>query len=222
VTARIISVVNQKGGSGKSTVTMVLAGSLGWRGLKVLVVDADAQGTASRWAAAAPDERPFPANVISLAAAGGKVHRELKGHLANYDRILIDCPPSLESPVPASVLLVSDLAIVPVPLAPADLWATRGLKTAIESAQITNERLRAYVLPNRVQRTAINAQVREVLADLGIPVMKARLGLRVAYQEACVGGSTIAALGAPAKTANDEVEALADETEQLLAMEPVT
>ncbi len=114
------------------------------------------------------------------------------------------------------------LAIVPVPLAPADLWATRGLKTAIESAQITNERLRAYVLPNRVQRTAINTQVREVLEDLGIPIMKSRLGLRAAYQEACVAGSTIAALGASAKTAHEEVEALADETEHLLAMEPVT
>ena len=58
--AKIIAVVNQKGGPGKSTVAMVLAGTLGRRGSKVLVVDADSeQGSATRWAASASDEAPL-------------------------------------------------------------------------------------------------------------------------------------------------------------------
>ena len=70
--AKIIAVVNQKGGSGKTTVSMQLAGALARRKNKVLVVDADPQGTATRWAASALDETPFPASVVGLSAASTK------------------------------------------------------------------------------------------------------------------------------------------------------
>ena len=74
--AKIIAAVNQKGGSGKTTLSMQLAGALARRGHEVLIVDADPQGTATRWAASAEDEKPFPATVAGLAAAAGKVHHE--------------------------------------------------------------------------------------------------------------------------------------------------
>ncbi len=63
MTAKVITVFNQKGGCGKTTITMSLAGALTFRGYSCLVVDMDPQGTASRWASAAPEERPFPASV---------------------------------------------------------------------------------------------------------------------------------------------------------------
>lgn len=216
MTAKIIGVVNQKGGSGKTTTSMALAGALAERGLKTLVVDADPQGTASQWAAAASDARPFPATVVSLAAAGGKIAREIRPHVGNYDRIIVDCPPALDSLVPASVLVIADLAIVPVTLSPADLWATRGVKALVENAQAMNEGLRAYVLPNRVQRTVIATQVLEVLADVGLPVLSARLGQRAAFAEACLAGTTLAGLGSSAATAAEEIAALAHEVERLL------
>jgi chromosome partitioning protein len=216
VTARIITVANQKGGAGKSTIAMALAGCLAERGARVLLADGDRQGTASYWAAAAPDERPFPASVVSLAAADGKVHRELQKHIENYDYVIVDCPPSVGSLVPASALLVSDLVLVPVTLSPADLLATQGMRELIERAQVTNEGLKAYLVPNRVQRTSVAAQVREVLETLGLPVTSSSLGLRTAFQEACGAGVTVAALGASAKTAADEVGALTTEIQQLL------
>src|SRR5215203_1872085 len=112
--AKIIAVCNQKGGSGKTTLSMQLAGSLARRGNKVLVVDADPQGTATRWAASADDENPFPASVVGLTAASEKVHREVKKFINDYDFIVIDCPPSADSPVPQSSLLIADLALVPI------------------------------------------------------------------------------------------------------------
>src|SRR2546423_12417101 len=95
--AKIIAVVNQKGGSGKTTLSMQLAGSLARRGSKVLVVDADPQGTATRWAASADDEKPFPASVVGLSAASTKVHREVRKFVPDYQYIIIDCPPAADS-----------------------------------------------------------------------------------------------------------------------------
>src|SRR5712692_1013046 len=87
--AKIIAVVNQKGGVGKTTLVMQLAGALTRRGRTVLVVDADPQGTATRWAVAAPEGLPFPAAVVGLSAAGSKVHREVAKFTDAYDIILI-------------------------------------------------------------------------------------------------------------------------------------
>jgi chromosome partitioning protein len=84
MSAQIVAVVNQKGGSGKTTLAMQLAGTLGKRDERVLVVDADPQGTATRWAASASDGTPFPAAVVGLSAAGGRIHREVAKFIGDY------------------------------------------------------------------------------------------------------------------------------------------
>jgi hypothetical protein len=92
---------------------------------------ADPQGTATRWAASAEDEKPFPSAVIGLSAANEKVHREVKKFIGDYDCILIDCPPDADSPVPQSALLIADLALVPIIPSPLDLWAAVGIRQVI-------------------------------------------------------------------------------------------
>ena len=126
MTAKIIVVVNQKGGAGKTTVSMQLAGTLGRRGHKVLVIDADPQATATRWAASAAEGQAFPASLSGLSAAGGKVHREAQKYVEDYAFIVIDCPPAADSAVPQSALMIADLALVPVIPSPLDLWASVG------------------------------------------------------------------------------------------------
>ena len=116
-TARIIALVNQKGGPGKTTLAMHLAGELARRGARVMVADADPQATATRWAAAAPEDLPFPAAVAGLAATDGRIHREF---IDVFDFVVVDCPPSADSPVSQSALLVADLALVPVIPSPPD------------------------------------------------------------------------------------------------------
>ena len=112
--ARIITVLNFKGGSGKSTISMHLAGTLARRGAKVLVVDADPQGTSLRWAASADESKPFPASMAGLGAAGSKVDMEIRKYVGDYEFIIVDCPPAVDSPIPLSALSVSDLGLVPV------------------------------------------------------------------------------------------------------------
>lgn len=129
--AKIITVANQKGGSGKTTVSMQLAGTLARRGYRVLVVDADPQATATRWAASASDDIPFPASVVGLSAANEKVHREVRKFIDDYSVIIIDCPPAADSQVPQSTLLVADLVLVPIIPSPLDMWAAVGIKQVI-------------------------------------------------------------------------------------------
>jgi chromosome partitioning protein len=214
--ARLIAVTHPKGGVGKTTTTMVLSAQLAEQGYKVLVADCDAQASASAWANAAPEGKPFSAAVVNLSAYAGKVHREIQKQLDNYDFIIVDCPPGLDALSPQSVLLVADLVIVPMPPSPADLWACLGAIRLIERGTDLNPALIARLLPNRVVRTSLSNAIMRELAEFGIPLMSSRLTNRTAYQEAVVSGVSVSALGRDAKAAKDEVSALANEVLALL------
>jgi chromosome partitioning protein len=214
--ARLIAVTHPKGGVGKTTTSMILSAELAERGYRTLVADCDAQASASAWANAAPEGRPFPAAVVNFSAYAGKVHREIQKQLDNYDYIIIDCPPGLDSLSPQSAILVADLVIIPLPPSPADWWSARGVKRLVERGQDFNPDMLAMILPNRVVRTSLSNAIMRELADFGIPLMSSRLTNRTAYQEAVVSGVSMSALGRDAKPAADEVRALADEVLALL------
>src|SRR3954470_12013530 len=151
---------------------------------KVLVVDADPQGTATRWAASASDEDPFPASVVGLAAANTKVHREVHKFVNDYDFIIIDCPPAADSPVPQSALLITDVALVPVIPSPPDLWAAIGIGKTIEGAQTINESLKTRLVLNQLQpNTTLGREALEILPQFGIELAKNSLAFRQVYRQ---------------------------------------
>ena len=217
MTAKIITVCNQKGGSGKTTLSMQLAGALAKKKNKVLVVDADPQGTATRWAASADDDNPFPASVVGLSAASEKVHREVKKFIDDYDFIIIDCPPAADSPVPQSALLIADLALVPIIPSPLDLWASVGIRQIIENVGGINESLQARLVVNQCQpRTNLAKETLEILPEFGIPVCKNYLRQRTAYRQSAVFGQIVQDFGSKAQEATEEMEALTKEILSLL------
>jgi chromosome partitioning protein len=210
--AKIIAAVNQKGGSGKTTLSMQLAGALARRGYEVLIVDADPQGTATRWAASAEDDKPFPAHVAGLAAAGGKVHREVKKYVGRYDYIIIDCPPAVDSLAPQSALLIADLALVPVIPSPPDLWASVGITKLIENARTVNEELKALIVLNQCQpNRVLTKDAIDILKDFQIPLAKHHLGDREVYRQSSLYGTTVHGMGARAEPAVQEVTELTEE-----------
>jgi len=218
--ARIIAVVNQKGGSGKTTISMQLAGALSRRKGRVLVVDADPQGTATRWAASAEDENPFPAAVVGLSAANNKVHREVRKFVDNYDYIIIDCPPAADSPVPQSALLVADLALVPIIPSPLDMWAAVGIREVISTVGDLNEDLRARLVINQCQpNTTLAQEALEVLPEFGIELCNTYIRQRQIYRQSAVFGQTVQDFGSKATAAIEEIEALTDEVLALLRAE---
>jgi chromosome partitioning protein len=190
--AKIIAVANQKGGSGKTTVSMQLAGAIARRGNRVLVVDADPQGTATRWAAS--------------------VHREVKKFIDDYGYIIIDCPPAADSPVPQSALLIADLVLVPIIPSPLDMWAAVGIRQVIFNVSDINEGLKSRLVLNQCQpNTTLTQETLEVLPEFGIELAKTQIRHRQVYRQSAVFGQTVHDFGSKAAAAVGEIEALTSE-----------
>lgn len=214
MSARIIAVVNQKGGAGKSTLVMLLAGNLAESGAHVLVADADPQNTALRWATAG---NGFPARVEDLSGEEGKLHKHLRKRLEGYDYIIIDSPPAATAPVTESALRLAHLALVPLIPSPPDLWASLRIREAIALAREKNPDLAARIVVNQAQpNTLLAREVLGMLPEFGIPLLEGQLKSRTAYRQCAALGATIHALGHRAAIASLEVEALVREIEALL------
>jgi chromosome partitioning protein len=207
----ILAFVGQKGGSGKTTAALAVASELSARNRRVLVADADPQGSCRTWAAVAAEAG---LEVPTVAAAGPDLHLRLPSLAAAYDATILDCPPR-SAPVQRAALMVADLAVVPCGPAAVDAWALAETLELVEAARAVRPELRAAVLLTRMSRTALGRGAREALAGCGVPLLSAELGSRVAYQEAPAAGMGPAQY-APRTPAAAEVRALTDELLSLL------
>jgi chromosome partitioning protein len=214
--AKIIAVVNQKGGAGKTTLAMLLAGSLADRGKRVLVADADVQNSALHWSLVRVGT-PFPAAVMDYSGEENKLHKALRKRAHEFDYIVIDSPPAATALVTASALRVAHLALVPVIPSPLDVWASVRIREAIDLARNKNPELEARLVVNQMQpNTLLAREVLGMLPEFGIPLLAASLKSRTAYRQCAALGASIQALGSRAALAVMEVDALRREVEDLL------
>lgn len=204
----IIALLSQKGGVGKTTVTMQLADALAGSGYRITVGDLDPQESAARWAAAASTDEPFAATVESLRGNLKKLGAQIEACARHADMILLDCPPSIEHPHSLAALELADLILIPVVPSPTDLWSTRAVERLVVATMARRPKLRAALLPNRVQRTALAGDVLEVLGEFTLPVLGASLGQRNAYAQSAVQGGSVYRLGRAAEQARDEMDKL--------------
>ncbi|MDQ7982450.1 AAA family ATPase [Paraburkholderia sp. SARCC-3016] len=216
--AKIITVFNQKGGAGKSTVSTNVAGTLGSRERKTLLVDLDPQATASISIGNAPDHRPFPASLANLSQVN-KPEREIRKFVDDFDFIVIDCPPAIRSTAPSVALLISDLGLIPIGPSGGNLWAIEEAKKLGIHAQGLNPDLKLRAVANMDQNITIVRQVfKAAEQDEEIEMFRTRLGLRGAYKEAEVSGTTVLQIPG-AKAAHKEINALVDEILDVLGEE---
>lgn len=213
----VIALAGQKGGSGKTTTAICLAAEWHARGHKVLLVDADPQGSSRTWAdVAAEATLPCP-TVVSM---GPGLHRpdQLPALAAGYDFTIIDCPPR-HGDIQRAALMVADLVVVPCGPSGVDAWALGATLDIIEEARTLRPDLVVAVLITRkVARTALGTNARGALAVSGLRILAAELGYRVAYQEAPAAGLGVTTY-APGTPVAIEVIALADELVKLLEEE---
>ncbi|MYZ49750.1 ParA family partition ATPase [Propylenella binzhouense] len=210
MTGRIVTIAQQKGGSGKTTLAAHLAVAWTGRG-RVALLDVDPQGSLGEWFEAR--ERSLGEDrtgVTFRTASGWGAKREAKALARDHDFVVLDTPP--KSDLEARPAIESaDLVAVPVQPTPVDLWASGATLDLV-----ARERRPALLVVNRVPpRGLLAEEVIAALAALG-PAAAARLGNRIAFAASMGKGRTVLETEAGGKAAA-EVAMLADELAARLA-----
>ncbi len=214
-----ISLIGQKGGSGKSTTAINLAAEWVRRGLNVLLVDTDPQGTARTWGDVAQSSGQASPAVVAM---GSNLHHnsQLPTVGQNFDLVIVDCPPN-NGEISRSAMMVSDLAIIPCGPSAPDAWALSETVSIVNQAQMLRPQLKAHILITRVNfRTTIGNSARDVLQESGLPILDTTLGYRVGYQEAPAAGMGVTQYD-PRGAVAREIKGLIDEIENILGFEEV-
>jgi len=179
--ASITAVANQKGGSGKTSLTIELATALTLRAnAKVLTIDADPQHGLIDWRADRETEPLFP--VIGFPSA--KLPAEVSAHASNYDHIIIDAPPR-DMGILRAAAVCSHAILIPVQPSKHDIRSTRSFVEMVQEALTFNPDLKAaFVINRRITGTALGRDIFTALEEFPFPVLQTVLGQRVAITEA--------------------------------------
>ena len=183
----IIGVLNHKGGVGKTTLSVNIAAALAHSGARVLLIDADPQGSSLDWSAAREGDPIF--SVVGLPRAS--VHKEIGQVGQGYDHIIIDGPPRVTD-LARSAIMASDLVLIPVQPSPYDVWAADEVVKLIQEATVYKENLKsAFVVNRKIANTAIGRDVGEALAAYEMPILTSTVTQRVIYAEAAAQGKAV-------------------------------
>jgi chromosome partitioning protein len=213
----IIALLNQKGGVGKTTLsvhiaTALAAGSEEERH-KVLLIDADPQGSALDWAAARTAPARFP--VIGLPKP--TLHREIPALAQGYEWVVIDGPPRVNE-LARSAIAASDMVVIPVQPSPFDVWAAEDIVNIINECSIHKPALKSRFLINRLfPNTKLGSEVTEALTAFEIPVLKSTICNRTEYAKSAKSGLTALETD-PTGPAAKEVQLLIQEIAAVLVV----
>lgn len=205
--AKIITVAQQKGGAGKTTVTAHIAVALSQKGNRVAVVDIDPQGSLTQWHRIREEALGEGYTGLTFVSVSGwRVASELSRLEKQADYIVIDSPPHTETEA-RQPIRKADLVIIPVQPSPTDLWAT---KATLDLARA--ERVPVKVVMNRVPA---NSRLAAAIAAELPELSPTTLGNRVLFAAALMEGRCATELE-PGSVAAKEVKALVSEILEVL------
>jgi chromosome partitioning protein len=207
----IVSFLNQKGGVGKSTLSINVAGCLASRG-RTLLIDADKQGTASTWASLR-ESAPF--QVVAMAREN--MARDAMALAAGFDFTVIDGPPHAEGVTRSC----SSIVVVPIEPGGASRWSSDLTVRQLAEAREAKPSLECgFVVSRKIAGTVLGREVKSMAADAGLPFLRTEIEQRVAFAEAMTMGKTIFEWAGSSRGAF-EIRDLTDELLEMLNVKDV-
>ena len=190
----IISVLNQKGGVGKTTISIHLAMQLALMDFKVLLIDSDPQNSTLDWAATRANN-DIDSKFTTVSINKPTIHREVKNFKDLYDFIIIDGAPRIYN-VARSAIIASNLVVIPIQPSPYDIWAATELTEIIDEVSDPFNELQspinvAFLVNRKINNTIIGKQSAKSLEAFNINILDTHIIQRVAYAESASKGSTV-------------------------------
>lgn len=185
--SKIIAVLNQKGGAGKTTISTNLARALHADGHKVLLVDSDPQGSARDWSSASEG------SVLTVVGLDRPtLDKDVQKIRESFDFVVIDGAPQIAE-MSTAAIKCADLVLVPVTPSPYDIWACKDLVDIIKARQSVTDGLpkAAFVISRTNPSTRLSKEIVEALAEFELPIFKSFTSQRVVYAESATNGLTV-------------------------------
>jgi chromosome partitioning protein len=214
--AKIVGIIQTKGGTGRSTFATNLAAHFSLRELTTLIDCDMPQGTSSSWYALRQTENP--SNNLFLAQARNHVDlvERAKEHAAASRYLIIDGPPRLAE-VTRAIMILSDLCLIPLGASAAEIWSTADLLQTLAEARAYKPDVDARLVWTRFRAYTREARDLKDAVEKGVKLkeLQTRLGYRVAYSEALARGLSAEECADP--IAKTEANSLAEEVRKILA-----
>jgi len=192
--SKIIAIANQKGGTGKTTVAINLAGYLSLKN-KIYLADADPQSSVCGWYNARMKNKGLNSKHGNLTVSEQPLSiNEIKkiGSISNYDFIIVDCPPE-DDKIMRTVLVSADYAIIPISPSPFDIRSAfisvKTIKEGLESGALNLKPI--ILISKKIIGTVLARESRAALKVFKLPIFKSEISQRVSLAESGLSGKTI-------------------------------
>jgi len=207
--SKVITISQQKGGSGKTTLAVHLAlAFIKYHSLKVAVIDTDPQGSLGKWFMIRTEKKVSNDNLTFKTASLWGAQYESKTLKKDHDIVIIDTPPKIESDARPSIES-ADLVLIPVAASHVDFWATGAI---VDIAKKANKKILIQI--NRSsQRSKLISKTNEFIKSLDLSATKTIIGNRQIFAASMGEGKT----AVEKQKKSNAVEEIKNLSEQILS-----
>jgi len=204
--SKVITIAQQKGGTGKTTLAVHLAlAFIKYHNLKVAIIDTDPQGSLGKWYMIRSDKGTPDKNLTFKTASLWGAQYESKILKQENDIVIIDTPPKIESDARPAIE-AADLVLIPVAPSPVDFWATEAI---IEIAKKAKRKILIQI--NRANlRSKLISKTNEYISSINVTAINTLIGHRQIYMASMGEGKTVVEKQRKSK-AVDEIKKISEQ-----------